>query len=163
MKEQINEEMDLEKEWYAEAAKQTLKTLPGFINHVMNDYIHDYGTVCKAIAACAIAAAWAANEENGAQGGITGFQAVAVMWEFIRIWEFTSNKTGLKILDYDNMLYPQMADKFEKKISRGVWNLLQKEAKERLEKDGESAADSVVAHWRSIVAGKVPFGYVVKD
>lgn len=106
---------------------------------------------------------WAANEEKGAQGGITGFQVGAVMWEFIRRWEFTSNKTGLKILNYDNMLYPQMADKFEKKISRGVWNLLQKEAKERLEKDGESAADSVVAHWRSIVAGKVPFGYVVKD
>lgn len=163
MKQQINEGMHLEKEWYEEAKKQTSKTLPVFIDHVMNDYIHDYGTVCKAIAACAIASAWAANDENGAQGGITGFQAGAVMWEFIRCWEFSGNKTGLKILDYDNLLYPQCEDKFEKKISRQVWNLLQKEAKDRLEKDAGYAADSVVEHWRRIAAGEVPFGFVVKD
>lgn len=163
MKQSINEDMHLEKEWYSEAAKQTLKTLPDFINHVMNDYFHDYGTVCKAIAACAIAAAWAANEEEGARGGITGFQAGAVMWEFIRQWQFTGNKTGLKITNYDNMLYPQYAENFEKKISRGVWNRMKAEAKRLLEEDSKFASENVVAHWKSIADGHVPFGYTVKD
>ena len=133
-----------------------------FINHVMNDYIHDYGTVCHAISACAIAAAWAANETPGACGGITGFQAGFVMWDFIKQWEFSSNKCGLKILDYDNMLYPQYEGKFDKIISKDVWALLQKQANENL-KDTSYAANEVVAHWQKIACGEVPFGYVVSD
>lgn len=158
----INEEMHLEKEWFAEAMKQTPETLMGFINHVMNDYNHDYGTVCHAVAACAIAAAWAANKAPGACGGITGFQAGFVMWDFIRQWEFSSNKCGLKIVDYDNMLYPQYAPKFAKTISKDTWVLLQKEAAERL-KDCEYCRSDVINHWKGIVAGNVPFGYTVVD
>ena len=41
----ITEEMHLEKEWFANAKKQTLETLPAFMNHVLNDYCHDYGTI----------------------------------------------------------------------------------------------------------------------
>ena len=33
------EEMHLEKEWFEEAGKQTLETLPAFMDHVLNDYI----------------------------------------------------------------------------------------------------------------------------
>ena len=156
----INEEMHLEKEWFSEAKKQTPETLIDFINHVMNDYIHDYGTVCHAISACAIAAAWAANEAPGSCGGITGFQAGFVMWDFIRQWEFPSNKCGLKIVNYDNMLYPQYEEKFAKTISKDAWALIQKEAVERL-KDCEHCHSDVVMHWKSIVGGEVPFGYVI--
>lgn len=35
----ITEEMHIEKEWLEQAKKQTLETLPDFMNHVMNDYI----------------------------------------------------------------------------------------------------------------------------
>ena len=35
--------------------------------------------------------------------------------------------------------------------------------KKKLEEDGETAHPAVVAHWRSIVNGNVPFGYTVKD
>ena len=58
----------------------------------------DYGTVCHAIALSAVATAWAANKT--AQGGITGFQAGAVMWEFIKNWSYSSNKTGMRLVDY---------------------------------------------------------------
>ena len=161
MRQVINEDMHLEKEWFAEAKKQTPSTLMDFINHVMNDYFHDYGTVCHAISACAIAAAWAANETDGADGGITGFQAGFVMWDFIRQWTYSSNKCGMKILDYDDMLYPQNENKFEKTISKDVWKLLQKQAKENLKGHGY-AADAVIEHWGSIMNGIVPYGYVVK-
>ena len=158
----INEEMNLHQEWFEQAKKQTLETLPKFVDHVMNDYVHDYGTVCHAIAACAIAAGWAANESEGAQGGITGFQAGFVMWDFIRQWEYTHNKAGLRIIDYDNMLYPQYEEDFQKTISASTWEALKSEAKKELERAEHYAHQDVVKHWHNIVNGKVPFGYMVK-
>lgn len=161
MKIAINEEMQLEKEWFAEAKKQTLETLPDFINHVMNGYAHDYGTVVHAISACAIAAAWAANECDGARGGITGFQSGFVMWDFIKEWSYPNNKTALKILNYDAMLYPQHEYEFQKTISKGIWECIQAEAKNKLELRKHAHPD-VIAHWESIVAGQIPFGYTIE-
>lgn len=161
-KAKITEEMRLEKEWFEEAAKQTLETLPKFVDHVMNDYEHDYGTVCHAISACAIAAAWAANHSEGACGGITGFQAGFIMWDFIRQWQYPNNKTSLKIVNYDDMLYPQHGRKFEKSIPKRTWEGIQKEAERRLKETGNPFVHpDVKAHWESIVAGQVPFGYAV--
>ena len=157
----VNEEMHPEKEWFADAEKQTLESLPDFINHVMNDYIHDYGTVVHAVAACAIAAAWAANEADGARGGITGFQAGFVMWDFVRQWQFKNNKSGLRILDFDKLLYPQYSERFEKVIDPEQWEKLQEMARIKLEERG--ACDEVREHWASIVDGKVPFGFRVKE
>lgn len=84
------------------------------------------------------------------------------MFDFIRDWNFSNNKCGLKIIDYDDMLYPQYYDKFKKTISRETFEELQKEAEENL-KNTEYAHPNVVAHWQSIVDGKVPFGYKIKD
>lgn len=156
------EDMHLEKEWFEQAGRQTMDTLPEFMNHVMNDYCHDYGTVCHAIAACALAAACAANEMDGACGGITGFQAGFVMWDFIKQWQYPNAKTGMKIVNFDDMLYPQYDFKFQKTIGRKTWDALQREAEKNLSERGY-AADAVLDHWKSIVSGKVPFGYVVKD
>lgn len=158
----ITEEMHVEKEWFEQAREQTLETLPDFINHVMNDYIHDYGTVCHAISACAIAAAWAA--DNTENGGITGFQASFVMWNFVKQWSYSSNKCGLAIIDYDKMLFPQYEEMFTKKtISFATWKRLQERAKELLaEKENGIAHPDVREHWKSVANGVVPFGYVVK-
>lgn len=160
----INEEMRPEKEWFEQAKQQTLETLPEFVRHVMNDYGHDYGTVCHAISACALAAAWAANRENS--GGITGFQAGFVMWDFVRQWYYPRNKTGMRILNYDDLLYPQYGYKFEKTLSPEIWEDVQKAAKEELENNEKQewqAHPDVVAHWQSIAAGVLPFGFVVKE
>lgn len=154
----ISEEMYPEKEWFKQAKEQTIETLPDFINHIMGDYAHDYGTICHALSACAIAAAWAAN--NHPQGGITGFQAGFVVWDFVRQWQYPFNKCGMRIIDYDNMLFPQYEDKFDKTISKSTWEALQKEAKERL-KEKAAASPTVVTHWESIVSGKIPFGYAL--
>lgn len=156
------EEMRLEKEWFKEAREQTFETLPNFIKHVMDDYEHSYGTVCHAISACAIAAAWAADRMEGACGGITGFQSGFVMWDFIRQWQYTDNKTGLSIVNWDNMLFPQYEHIFDKEISKSIWENIQEQAKENL-KNAPDAAESVVEHWKSIADGKVPFGYRTID
>lgn len=160
----IAEEMHLEKEWFEDAKKQTIETLPDFMNHVLNDYDHDYGTIVHAVSACAIASAYAANHSEN--GGITCFQAGCVMWDFIKQWMFSDNKCGLRIIDYDDMLYPQYNNKFCKKtIPSYAWKSLQKRANEFLEEtnNGEVAADEVIKHWQSIVDGKVPFGYTVEE
>lgn len=155
----ITEEDHLEKEWFEQARNMTMDKLPEFINHILNDYHHDYGTACHAVAACAIAAAWAADNKVG----LTGFQAGFVMWDFIRQWEFTSNKCGLKIVNYDNMLYPQYEEKFDKVIPDYVWEKLQEQAKKELEGIDAYVSDYVVDHWRSIANGVVPFGYTVVE
>ena len=161
----ITEKMHLEKEWFEQARKQKLETLPEFMNHILNDYCHSYGTICHAISACALAAAWAAGSSD--QGGITGFQSGFVMWDFVRQWAYRNNKTSLRIIDYDKMLYPQYKDYFEgRTISQSTWETLQNEAKRRLneiDSGEESAADSVIAHWKSILNGTVPFGYKIKN
>lgn len=157
----ITEEMHLEKEWFELARKQTFEALPSFVNHVMNDYMHDYGTICHAVAACALAAAWAADDSPN--GGITGFQANFVMWDFVKQWGFRNNKTGLKLIDYDEMLYPQYKERFEKVLSVSVWESLQERAKECLNEESSFAAEEVKKHWENIVSGNVPFGYKVKD
>lgn len=161
----ITDKMHLEKEWFEQARKQKLETLPEFMNHILNDYYHSYGTICHAIAACALAAAWAADSSD--QEGITGFQASAIMWDFIIQWSYKNNKTSLRIIDYDKMLYPQYKDYFEgRTIPQSTWETLQNEAKRLLNEidtGEESAADSVIAHWKSIVNGTIPFGYKIKN
>lgn len=161
----ITEKMHLEKEWFEQAREQKLETLLEFMNHILNDYCHSYGTICHAISACALAAAWAAGSSD--QAGITGFQAGAVMWDFVLQWAYRNNKTSLRIIDYDKMLYLQYKGYFEDRtISQTTWKALQNQAKRLLNEidtGEESAADSVIAHWKSILNGTVPFGYKIKN
>lgn len=156
----ISEEDNLQQQWYKDAEEQTLATLPTFINHLINDYSHDYGTICHAITASSIATAWAINKSD--IGGITGFQASIIMWLFIKNWYKTGNKTGLKLVDYDDMLYPQYENHFDKTISKEIFENLQKIAKENL-KDSPNAHPDVLKHWKSIAEGIVPFGYKVSE
>lgn len=130
-KESITEEMKIHDQWYKEARNMTPDKLPDFINRLLNDYNHDYGTICHALTAGAIATVWAM--DHSPQGGITGFQAGAIMWEFIRHWNYSHNKTGLKIIDYDNFLYPQYEGHYQKTLSTSTWEAIQKQARISIE------------------------------
>ena len=121
----------IKEEWQKKAKDVTLETLPQFLKELTENYEHDYGTICHAVAMGAVAGAWAV--ERSPQGGITGFQAGCVMWEFIRAWNYSSNKMGLRLIDYDNFLYPQYEDKFDKTITKATWEALQQQAREKLQ------------------------------
>lgn len=159
MKKKITEEMKEHEKWYAEANDVTLEELPKFINHLVNDYEHDYGTICHAMTAGAIATMYAMDKEDC--GGITGFQASAIMWLFIRHWIKANNKVGLKLVDYDNLLWPGRRDMFDKVLEPSTFAKLQEAAKENLQKY-KHAHPAVIEHWQNIVDGFVPFGYRVK-
>lgn len=157
----ITEEMHLEKEWFKEATKiKSIEELSKFVDKMLNSYSHDYGTACHAIAACAVASAWLGADVEG----ITGFQAGFIMWDFITNWMYDHNKCGLRLVDYDNFLYPQYEYKYDKVISKDTWESIQKEAKKHLDEDDGGACREVRRHWESIVNGVVPFGYrVIED
>lgn len=160
-KKEITEEMGLQEEWYERAKSMRPEDFPEFFREMTEDYIHDYGTVCHAMAAVGLAAMFAFNNSEGACGGITGFQAGCVMWEVIRYMNYENNKCGLRLLDMDDLLYPQYEHKFTA-ISKDTWDAVKKEAQNRL-LERENAHPDVVAHWESIVNGKVPFGLGIED
>lgn len=145
--------------WYDEAKKQTLETLPAFMKKIL-DEPQDYNSIVEAVAACAVGAAWAADHSD--KGGITGFQGSCVMWRFVQYWMFLQDSCGLRLIDYDDMLYPQYEDKFTKKIiNKETWEAMQKKATELWHEGG--GTERVRNHWRSIMEGNVPFGYKVED
>lgn len=144
-----------------EAIQGDFDKLVNLLADIRDNYDSGYGEAPRAIAQASLAVA----DYFAKKFGITCFQAGAVMWDFIRDWNFKNNKCGLKIIDYDDMLYPQYEDKFEKTISKETFAALQDEAKAGLEESqyGKRFAHyAVVAHWKSIVDGKVPFGYSIR-
>ena len=152
---QVTEDMKPQKEWFDRAKNiETPEQLAEFAKELLIDIQHDYGTVCHAVGAIALAGAWLGAHIQG----ITGFQAVFVMYDFVRNWNFSTNQCGLRIIDYDNMLYPQYKDKFDKTITKERFEIIQKEASRLLE-TSRNAHPDVINHWKSIVDGNLPFGY----
>jgi len=157
-KQEITEEMGIHKQWFETANSITQETLPEFIRHLIEDYEHDYGTIVHAMVAGMLATARAIDHSD--QGGITGFQASCIMWEFLEKWGLV--EFPIRLLEINNMLYPQYKDAFTT-IPQSVWENLQAKAKQGLFTDGDRVAENVKKHWESIVAGRVPFGYRVKE
>lgn len=154
------DDKDVIASWYDEARSpnMTADALPGFIRQVVDGYQHDYGTICHAIAACALAAATAANRMP-LQGGITGFQSGAVMWEFIRKW--THEDGPMRLIKFSDMLWPQYEQRFTtKKISRSNFKWLQERAAREL---ADHPSSHAAEHLKSIVGGKAPFGYTIQE
>lgn len=155
----ITEEDHLQDEWYVRAKEQTEESLPAFLKELTDSYSHDYGTICHAVAAAALAAAHAVNRSP--QGGITGFQASCVMWEFLQHWLTEYQGKPLRITNYGDLLYPQYENEFTS-ISQKTLKWVTDQANSLLQEHPD-AADSVRDHWRRIIDGYVPFGLVVQD
>lgn len=165
MKRAITEESGIHKAWMIEAKDMTPEKLPEFIRKLTKDYQHDYGTICHAVAAAGVAAMNAINRSPA--GGITGFQAGCIIWEVVRGWG-VFGQGPLRMVEYENMLYPQYEKNF-RSISVETWEHLQKKARELIEDANVRAGSDlavhpeVLEHWKSVAAGKVPFGYLVAD
>lgn len=156
-----NENREFEVKEQLEKERKDIKSfddLVAFLQRVKDNCNTGYGTAPRAIAQAALATAWFLSSDFG----ITGFQAGCVMWDFLRDWMYSGNKCGMKIVDYDEMLYPQYEYKYQKTMRRDIFDALQKTAKKNLE-EREYVHPDVVKHWKSIVDGNVPFGYVVRD
>ena len=137
---------------------KTFDDLVAYLKDIKDNYDCGYGGAPRAIAQASVAVA----DYLSSEFGITGFQASFAMWNFIRDYVYTGNKCGLRIINYDDMLYPQYSFKFQKTITSETFNALQRQARENL-KEYQSAAERVALHWQKIANGEVPFGYIVLD
>lgn len=140
---------------------KTKEDLDKLLDEVINCKELDYGKIVYAMSACMKATLNYINRSN--VGGITGFQAGFIGWEMVREYLVSSNKCGLKLINYDDMLYPQNKYRYEKTISKDVWNALQEQAKKNLQDKERDPHPRVLKHWKKIAKGKVPFGYKVKE
>ncbi len=155
-------------EWYHTAKNMThTHTLKKFIDHLINDYNHDYGTICHAINAAALASANCLNRSD--VGGIDVRQAGTVMWEFIRGW--MRYEQPMRLINYQEFLHPQFGHSHEKTITPATWEWIQLKAKELLDGSGrlpiggtQDMSWAVRNHLKNIVHAQiVPFGYEVRD
>ena len=135
----MDKELELRKEWLAKARKQTLETLPDFINNILNNNPMSYNLAPYAVGVIASAAAWAVNDKIG----LTGFQAGFAMWAMIEGW-LGESRVGKELIDYENMLYPQYEDYYKAR-------------------NDTIDSDRFLAHQINILRGKVPFGYTIED
>jgi len=119
--------------WYEEAEKMTPENLPAFVQKLLGEYRHSYGTICHAVAAAGLAGAHAI--DNSKQGGITYFQAGCILWEFVIRWMRWQDKP-MRLVDMDDLLYPQYKSKFTT-ISKKTWEDVQRKARVKLDKDGK--------------------------
>ena len=155
----VTECQGVHKEWYEQARNvRTPGQLSAFCKHLTNRYEHDYGTICHAVAAAAVAGAVCINRDKK-QGGISGFQSQAVFWEFAKNWMHWDGP--MRILRYEEMLYPNCEDSFKRVISASTFKYLQEMSRQSL-KEFPKAHPSVTSHWQSICDGKVPFGYEIE-
>jgi len=142
---------------YKEAREQKPETVGEFIQELVKTPM-DYNTSAYVCSIAAIAGASAANT------GITVFQADCIMWEFVTRWMPDYRGRPLKLINYENMLYPQYYNKFQKWIGNDTWEWLQTEAKKKIAEDDFNCykADTRVrSHWECIAEGMIPFGYIV--
>ena len=156
-------EKEYKKYIYEKAQKvNNKKDLDALLKEIMapKSEANDYGKICYAMAAAMEATLNYIN--RGPNGGITGFQASMIGWEMVKeLIVHGENKCGLRLIDYENMLYPQYKDKFDKVIDKDTWEALQEEAKTKLA-ESKIAHPKVIKHWKKIAEGKVPFGYKVR-
>lgn len=142
----------------AHHACENKQALDIFIEDVVEKYNNDYGGVCYAIGNAAYATAMYLAHKCG----ITGFQAGEVMWEFIRQWDFRNNECGLRIINYDDLCYPQYLYKFEgMKIPQEVWDRVIKKC-QNLMKNEEHACNKVKQHWSAIANGFIPRELIIE-
>lgn len=148
---------------YIYAKARSVKTkadLDELLKEVVESEDLDYGKIVYAMSACMIATSKYIDRSE--VGGITDFQAGFIGLEMVREFMVYDNQAGMKIINYDNMLYPQYEVCFQKTISQKTWKSLQEQAEMKL-KETPDAHPEVIIHWKSIVRGKVPFGYKVEE
>lgn len=158
-KQQITEQSGVHQAWMEEAKKQTPATLPEFIKKLTENYQHDYGTICHAIAAAAVGGANAVN--HSPTGGITGFQAGAVMWEIIKGWGVFGDGPK-QMLCFKDLLYPQYESKF-RSISKETADWLKQEAQKQIAGLGDHGHPDVRRHMQKVAEGWLPFGLTIRE
>lgn len=94
---------------------------------------------------------------------ITEADSAEIMWQLVGIWSGKHQGAPLRLLDYDDMLMPDLGYKFTT-LPKAVFVDLQAKARKLLISNADpSLPREIVEHWQKISAGVVPFGYVLSE
>lgn len=149
----LNEETDkdvIDGWWEEVKGFRSIDEAAAFAHRIMNNYHHDYGTICHAVAAVGVAMSNAV----GFPAGVTGFQAGAIGWMLHSKWQQWGDEPR-SIVDYSNLLYPQYDDKFAT-INQYTHEWLMKRAETLIAEKNEHAHPDVTKRWKQIASGWLP-------
>lgn len=134
-----------------EATPPTFESAEALTDYIrgLTDRPHDYGTCVYAMSL----AATAAFNFVAVQLGVTGFQASAADLDILRRTRHMEH--GFRIVDYRDLLYPQHWDDartplFQEVLKHDEPRQRFAEAARKLFDGSPLAAESVLAHWRSL-------------
>ena len=150
------------RKWLEKAKHVSREELPSFIDEIMEKG-DGYSDLIYAVSSCCIATMSVCGK------GMTGYQASWVPLIFLQNVNGVGTKVGFKVVDYDNMMYPQYEDYFNVTLSRDMMEALQEEAVERLGEyadrpnDDKMIAPSVLKHWIKLASGTPPYGLNVEE
>jgi hypothetical protein len=121
----------------------TIEELSSYIAELVNQN-HDYGTCVYAMSMSAVATFYYVAHKLG----VTGFQACCADWDFLRR---TRRMDKFKILDLENLLFPQYQDEFKsyEELIKENKSWLSKEAEKRLAAN-PNAHPAVIKHWKEL-------------
>ena len=88
--------------------------------------------------------------------GLTAYEQDVALREIAKHFSNKTNKSGVKLIDYDEMLYPQYDYKFTTIPMSTTENL--KEQAKNLLLQSEYANIDVKKRWEDIANGNIPFG-----
>lgn len=159
----INEDHGLQDEWYKKAlSRLTFEELPGFFNHIFNDFTHNQGTFSHALIAALLATAFSVDKSMPSSKDLN----LDLKHMSLINHAFTQlflNSGPCRIMQFFFMLFPENKFKFEKIIDEKVWNYLMDQAKMFLKHDLENKFQNIDPatrdHWTSIAKGNIPWGY----
>jgi len=141
---------EIEKGWYKEIDTLTSQAkFNNFVKKLTSGYEHDFGTSLRALA-CIVNATI-----RFYGGGLTNMQASFLMWQIIRTTFNKKDKLGLKMLEYEWLLYPQLLYRFDFVIDDDTHKKLIDLAKENLVKS-PNAVKEVKEHWEKLASGWLP-------
>ena len=151
---------EVERSWHEKAGKiKNTEELKSFLDYLL-DQNHDYSSIAEAFISGLKATMRAMDSHKN--GGITGFQAGFVLSQFLAAEKLI--RGPWQIRRFENMLYPQYENHFDKTVSKDTWIWLQTEAARLLLKDDVvNISPIVIDHWDKIAHGIVPFGYEVRE
>jgi hypothetical protein len=123
-----------------------------FIRNLVKYENNDYGTAARSLTL----AAEAAFNYIAHMFDVSGFQAGYAQMDFMI--RMRNIKSRLKVLNYDNLLYPQYLDDFyitpEQCIKENA-SWLKKQAKEKLKEATEWTNEKVIEHWKYLAKMEV--------
>lgn len=153
--------MAIDKEIYRRVLEvKTKEQLLEFLDKEIENEELTKDNIDHAIAAFMLAASNVLVQKHG--NLIDKDKAGDIMWNFIRHWLPEFAYAPIRMLIYEDLLFPQFERNF-KTITKDIQEWVKKQAEHNLKTHGDKAAPELVEHWRKIINGYIPYDLELEE